>query len=323
MERQTLATKLLRIASSILDGSHQRKAYGIVRNPKKVIQNMKDKGFAMNFDGSLWTYPITGIGVPNYASPPQLYAKSADSAERKTGQIMAGYKDKADAFKNSLDDLTGLRNTLISTTPNEDGIDDATREFNDDVKKYINTRARDPQLKALNTDLQAVIAKIEDGEFISAVTNLDEARTNIEENLQPKWKNIYAFFKAQRKEIIEIKRMLEKNKDAIVEIATLGSPPDSPATGDANSDVPMVGDGDITPGPTTHLRAGAGLKREIQSLIKSKGTAKFTYMKEDGQVRKVELAPRGLMKAKDGSPMVSGYDVDRKAERKFKLSGIQ
>jgi len=319
MTDHELVSQVLRMAKTLADDTPQakpiqarsRKAYGLIRDPNKVIKNMKDKGIALNYDGSLWTWMITPFGVPNYSKSPNLYAGNAEKAASKTKKISDSLRVKHARYKQALDDITRYKRMLMGMKVTEDTIADMKFLYKEDISEYINKRVRDPKLKSINSELESIAQKVEDGDFDGAVKNVKIIQDIIAGDLLEKWQGQLDFFQKQRKVMLEIARMLSKNAGIAAEIATVGTPPKDEVN-------------DALDGPTMQLSADQGEKRivlELKRLIKLRGVAEFNYTKKDGSSRSVRVSPTDIRRTGKG-PMIVGYDLDRKDERNFLLSGV-
>ena len=318
--RKKIALELLAVAKDIsaaremqASAPRSRKAYGLIRNPQKVIKNMRDKGIALNYDGSLWTYPITDFGVPNYSQAPRNYARNAEAAVSKTKKVMDSLKVKIEKYTELLDDISKFKRLLSGMQPSDQTIEDLQFYYKNDLADYVNNRVRDPNLKSINAELNTIKQKVDDGDFRGAVKNAAIIQDLLDGELLQKWNGHFDFFKKQRKTMMEISRMLSKAPEATVEIATVGTPP-------KDSDKP-----EVPTGPKQKFTADAGEKRlvnDLKRLVKLHGVAEFMYMKANGSVRKVTVQPTEIKRTPKG-PLIVGYDVDRGAERNFYVNNIQ
>jgi len=321
-DRQLIAS-MLRMAKMLSQGvpaksrqARERKAYGLIRNPNKVIKNMKDKGIALNYDGSLWTYPISGIGIPDYSRSPKLWAKNADSSASKTKKISDSLKVKASRYKELLDEISKFKRMLLGMMVNDETIDDMKFFFKNELQEFINNRVRDPKLKSINSELESIKQKVADGDFKGAAKNASIIQDVLAEGndaLLTKWQGQHEYFVKQRKMMLEINRLLSRNPEVARELATIGTPPsDSEKEGmPAGPKMELSGSEDVR-----------NLAKDIKRAIKLHGTLMFEYAKKDGSVRSVRVNPTDLKRTGSGL-MIVGYDLDRKGERNFLVSGIQ
>jgi len=315
-DRKKIARQMIRVARTLMAEAPQgrsRKAYGLIRDPQRVIKNMKDKGVVLDYDGSIWTYDMTDFGVPNYSQKPKKYAGDAGKAVRKTKHVMDSLKSQIDKYSELLDAVSKYKRLLNGMQVSEETIDDMLFYFKNDLEEFINNRVQRPELKSINTELNTIKQKVGDGDFKGAIKNCGIIQDILAGDRLEVWRKQYEFYKAQRKQMMEIERMLTKNPEIAMEIATIGTPPsDSGQTA-------------IPTGPTQQLSADQGERRlvtDLQRLIKLHGVAKFKYQKKDGGVREVTVQPTDLKRTSNG-PMIVGYDADRQAERNFLLKGIQ
>ncbi len=170
------------------------------------------------------------------------------------------------------------------------------------------TARADKMKKAVHDLMTDIYDSLLEGDVRESVKGIDKAY-NALDTAESRVSNMKDIFHEQRKMLMGLRKILEKNPAELNNIASIGRPLDTPMDETSISDVMKV-------------RQGPGLIRDIKKAISIGATAIFDYVKANGQQRVVKVIPKKLGKTKTGKPSVMGFDIDRGAVRQYILDSF-
>jgi len=194
-------------------------AIGLIRDPKRVVQNMQKQGILVTSDGRIGFYPMTIRGIPDYSKPPQML-KDADAAVRQTGYVQEGVQSSLEKMQKMLDGLSILGRLLRAAKGDVDekGIRDALDTLDLQVMPHApGAKVRAPEMVAVKESLDKVRKDIEAGDFRKADASRGVVGANAEKRIETFKAHIEAW-KERRKMCMEIRKMLAEHPEEAVQV---------------------------------------------------------------------------------------------------------
>lgn len=175
MDNKKLAKTILRMAKALLaeEQPREKKAFNIVRDPKKIKKFAKELGFSLNSDGTVTFYAFTPLGHIDSSKVSQT-VRNMDAAVKQCKHIIDSMEKDEKKYKELLEAVTHAWMNFVGKKSGD------TEKYLSEVLSYVNKRVRRKDKKELNELLADFVAAIQENDERDA----QSIKKNIENNAE-------------------------------------------------------------------------------------------------------------------------------------------
>lgn len=179
MDKNVLAKTILRMAKVLLAGekpqekqASKKRAFNLVRDPKKIKKFAKELGFSLNSDGTVTFYAFSPLGY--ITDKVSQTVRNMDKAVKQCKHIIETMEKDEKKYKELLETVTHAWMNFVGKKSGD------TEKYLSEVLKYVNKRVRRKDKKELNQLLTDFVEAIQDNDEREA----QSLKKNIENNAE-------------------------------------------------------------------------------------------------------------------------------------------